>query len=255
MLCDHGLLYGDGVYETLRTINGDVWLFSEHITRLRKSAGSMGIEIPYTDNDLKSLTERLIHKNGHKESRIRITVTRGCNDFDFVSCKNPTLIIEAKQLRTPPKKLYQKGAHVITCKITRPAPQIKSTSMLPSILAYREAKRKNVFEALLVDEEGCITEASMSNFFAIQRKTIYTSDKNILEGTVRNYLIKLLRSEFKIKFSPIQRKKIYDYDELFVTSTVKGVVPVVKVDNRNISEGKVGPVVSEIMQIFTNSLK
>lgn len=253
-LCDHGLLYGDGIYETLRTVNGSIWLFADHMKRFRRSADATGLEIPYTNNQLKSLIEKLILKNRYQESRIRITLTRGCNDFDFASCKNPTLIIEAKKLKTPKKNLYKKGATAITYKITRPAPHIKSTSMLPSILAYRQAKNQNVFEALLVNEKEFITEASMSNFFAIKNQILYTPKENILHGTVRNYLIKLLKTRFEIKFLPISHKELYDCDELFITSTIKGVVPLVKVDNRNISDGNVGFKTREIMQIFANSL-
>lgn len=254
-LCDHGLLYGDGVYETLRTIKGESWLFSQHMQRLRASANAVGIKIPYTNNQLKNFVEQLIHKNGNIDQRIRITITRGCNDFDFVSCKKPTLIVQAKQLKTPQKKLYKKGTKVITYQISRPAPQIKSTSMLAAILAYREAQKKKAFETLLVDEKGYITEASMSNFFAMKNQVLYAPEDNILSGTVRNYLIKLLKPDFEIKFLPIPYKNIYDYDELFITSTVKGVVPIVEVDNKKIAEGKVGPNTLEIMQIFFNSLQ
>lgn len=126
--------------------------------------------------------------------------------------------------------------------------------MLPSILAYRKAKKKNAFEALLVNEKGQITEASMSNIFAVKKNTIYTPEKNILKGTVRNYIIKLIKPKFAVKFSPIGLKKLYDYDEIFITSTIKGIIPIVKVNNRNISKKQVGPKTKKIMQIFANSL-
>lgn len=254
-LCDHGLLYGDGIYETLRTVNGNIWLFGEHMKRLKESAELTKLKVPFTDAQIKKQIQSLIKANKINEARIRITLTRGCNGFNFLTSKNPTIIIEAKNLILPDKKLYREGAKAVTYKITRPLPQVKSISMLSSIIAYQEAQKQNAYEALLVNERGEITEASMSNVFAIKGKTLYTPNENILEGTVRNHLIKLLKNKFIIKYSGLPLKKLYDFDEIFITSTIKGVIPIVEVNNRAVNKKQVGPKTSQIIQIFANSLE
>ena len=253
-ICDHGFLYGDAVYETLRTVKGFPWLFKEHFVRLKNSAKSLGIPVQYKESDLIRWISALIKKNKLKESKIRITLSRGCNDFDFTSCKKPTIVIEAHPLALLPKKIYDEGVNAVTFRAERPFPDIKSTSMLPSIMARKEAKKKKAYEAFLVDHKGNATEGSISNFFIIKKNIIYTPKEGALKGTVCAYLAKLLAKNYRVTFKNIPHKTLYSCDEMFLTSTVKGVVPVVSLDGKKIGNGKVGAITREIISHFTHSL-
>jgi len=242
---DHGFKYADAIYETLRTINGKPWLLPEHLKRLRSSAKTLGIKVPLTNKEFAQQIARLLKKNNHKESRIRITLTRGQNSFDFNSCKKPTLLIEATKLPKPPSTA--KGIATITYKIERIAPELKSTNMLSSILARREAHKKKAFEALLVDRNNNITEGAFSNIFVVKNGQLITPKEGILEGTTRNFIIKKYP---KTKQANIPLAKIYSYDEIFITSSTNGVVPVVKVDGRPIKNGKIGQITQNIIKLL-----
>jgi branched-chain amino acid aminotransferase len=231
---DRGFKFGDAIYETLRTIKGDAWLLTEHLKRLRNSAKTLGIKVPLTNREFEHYIKRLHKKNKHKESRIRITLSR-----------DQTILIEAEKL-TKPRNL-SKGVKAITFKAERTAPEIKSTNMLPSILARREANKKNAYEALLVDRKGNITEGAFSNVFAVSNGRLITPKKGILEGTVRNYIIKKYP---KVRIANIPASKIHSYDEIFITSSTFGVVPIIKVDGKPINNGTIGRITQYIIKLL-----
>ncbi|MFC1811025.1 aminotransferase class IV [Patescibacteria group bacterium] len=242
---DHGFKFADAIYETMRTINGKPWLLNEHLVRLRKSAKELGLKVPLTNAQIKSQISRLLKKNNHKESRIRITLTRGSNNFDFNSCKKPTLLIEATKLSKP--RAIKKGIATITYKIERIAPHLKSTNMLSSILARQEAHKHKAFEALLVDRHNNITEGAFSNIFVVQKGQLITPKDGILEGTTRNFILKKYP---KVRIANIPLAKIHKYDEIFITSSTNFVVPVVKVDGRPIKNGKIGRITQNIIKLL-----
>lgn len=239
-ISDHGFKYGDAIYETIRTINGKPWLLNEHFKRLKESAKVTGIRVKYSNAEFKKMIDLLIKKNGFKESRIRITVTRGNNDFDFKTCKDPLTLIEVTNL--PPFR-QSKGISVTTMHIERTAPEIKSTSMLPSILA----RRNKGAETLLIDHNKNITEGSFSNIFAVKNGTLITPKDGILKGTTRDYILAKYK---KSKEAQIPLKNIYNYDEIFLTSSTKGVIPVIKVDGKPINNGKIGRITKQIIKLL-----
>jgi branched-chain amino acid aminotransferase len=254
-IADHGFLYGDGVYETLRTVNGKLWLIDEHLKRLRESLETVGIKMEWKNNEIVNLAKVLMERGSADEYRVRLTVTRGSNHFDMETSPNPTLLIEAVPLTAPSNKIYENGVSAITFDGERPFPLVKSTSMLTSIMARREVARGKVFEAFLVDRNQNVTEGSISNIFAISGEVIYTPKERILEGTVRNLLIELLQNEFEVRITSIAKKDINDFDEVFLTSSIKGIVPVVEIDGKRIGDGKVGKVTKRAMEILKENMK
>jgi len=240
---DHGFLYGDAVYETMRTVDGKVWLFDEHIKRFESSAKVVGLKIPYKKIEIYDQIVSLIKKNRLTEARIRITLSRGSNELDFGPAKNPTFLIEAKKLTFPPKELYEKGISAVTFEIERPMAQIKTTSMLPSILAYQYATKKKAHEAFLVDHRGRITEGSMSNVFFVRRGKVITPKKYILEGTVRKLIIKQTRA----KQTTVKYRDLPKMDEAFISSTTKGIMPVTRINGKKVGDGKVGPITKKLL--------
>lgn len=228
---DRGFKFGDGIYETIRTIDGKPWLLLEHLKRLRQSAKLLKMKVPLINAEFKHHIERLIKKNKHKESRIRITISR-----------TGTSLIEATRL------VRHKGpVSAITFKGERTMPKAKSTNMLTSILGRIEAEKKKAYEALLIDRNGNITEGAYSNVFVVKNNQLYTPKDDILEGTTRNYI---LNKWPKIKLAPIKAKNIYDYDEIFITSSTNGAIPVVKVDGRPINNGKIGKLTKQIIKLL-----
>ena len=241
---DHGFLYGDAVYETMRTCSGKVWLFDEHFKRFISSAKVLGLEIPYKKSEIYEQIVGLIKKNRLKEARIRITLSRGSNELDFGPAKNPTFLVEAKKLTFPPKELYEKGISAVTFEIERPMAKVKTTSMLPSILAYQYALKKKAHEAFLVDHRGRITEGSMSNVFFVKNGKVLTPKKYLLEGTVRKLIIK----ETRAKQTTVKYRDLPKMDEAFISSTTKGIMPVTKINGKKVGDGKVGPITKKVTE-------
>ena len=240
---DHGFLYGDAVYETMRTKDGELWMFNEHIRRLNASAKAIGIGIRFRELQIREQIYELIKKNKLREARVRVTLSRGSNGFNFGSAKSPTLLIQASKIKFPPRHLYEHGVSVVTFDIQRPMPKVKSTSMLSTVMAYKYAQKKRAYEALLVDDRGRITEGSISNVFFIRKGKIFTPKKNLLEGTVRNFIIK----KAKVKQTTIKKRDLPKMDEAFITSTIKGILPVTRINGRKVGDGEVGSVTKALM--------
>lgn len=249
-ITDHGFLYGDAIYETMRTREGKLWMFDEHIKRLKKSSKAVGIKIPYTKKEIYQMIDQLIEKNKLSEARIRITLSRGSNGLDFGPSKKPTFLIQTIKITFPPKELYEKGIAAVTFEVERPLPKIKSTSMLPTIAAYRYALKKNAHEAFLVDYRGRIVEGSMSNVFFVSKGKLITPKKNVLEGTVRNLVIK----KGKARQTTVKKRDIPKMDECFITSTIKGILPVTKINGKKVGNGKVGPTTLRLMEALFGTL-
>ena len=253
---DHSFLYGDGVYETLRTGKKNVLFFDEHFDRLKKSTKYVGIKFPWSKKKVKEWIEVLLKRNKLSNARIRITVSRGKCDFNFMISK-PRIFITTERIKPIPVEVYEKGVKVVTFPIERPAPMIKSISMVPSILAHREAMNQDAFEAILYDGYGNITEGSMTNVFMVKNGVLTTANDFILEGTVRNHILELLEKNNvvkKIETREIEYEEFFKADEVFITSTLKGVVPVVKVDDKKIGKGKVGEYTQKIMDMYFDSV-
>jgi branched-chain amino acid aminotransferase len=232
---DRGFKFGDAIYETLRTVNGKPWLLAEHLKRLRSSAKILQMNVPPTNAELTNQITRIIKKNGYKESRIRITISR-----------DQTVLVETTKL-TKPRNLA-KGVEAITYRAERTFPKAKSTNMLPSIIARREAEKKKAYEALLVDRHNNITEGAFSNVFAVRNGQLITPKEGILEGTIRNYILSVYP---KVRLAPIPLNKIHTYDEIFVTSSTFGAVPIVKVDGRPIKNGTIGRITQNIIKLLS----
>jgi branched-subunit amino acid aminotransferase/4-amino-4-deoxychorismate lyase len=233
---DRGFKFGDGIYETIRTIDGKPWLLLEHLRRLRQSAKLLKMKVPLTNAEFKHHIERLIKKNKYKESRIRITISR-----------TGTVLIEATRLVR-----HNGSVSAITFKGERTMPLAKSTNMLTSILGREEAQKKKAYEALLVDKNGNITEGAYSNIFVVKNNQLYTPKDDILEGTTRDYIIKKYK---KVRYAKIPKNKIHTYDEIFITSSTNGAIPVVKVDGRPINNGKIGRLTKQIIKLLPYGTK
>lgn len=239
---DPGFLYGDGIFETLRTYRGKIWQTEEHLERLFESARMRGWKLSWSKKELAQLIEKTVARNDFRESRIRITITPGI--------KQPTLFIWSQPLERLPASAYEKGVSAITFPLERPFPQMKTTSMQPLLIARAEMARKRTFEALLMNGKGFITEGTWTNFFMVRRKILITPRLGVLLGTTRDTVLRLAKPLFRMKFRDITRRELMHADECFLTNAPKGIVPVVRIDGEKIGTGRVGPVTRHLMKEF-----
>lgn len=247
---DHGLLYGDGVFEGIRSYNGLVFKLNEHITRLYESAKAIMLEIPLTKNELTKAIIATLKINKLKDSYIRLVVTRGKGDLglDPRKCPKPTIIIITDKIALYPEKLYKEGLELVTVATRRNIaealnPQIKSLNYLNNILGKIEALRNGCEEGIMLNHAGYVAECTGDNIFIIKNDILTTPPIYVgaLEGITRNAVINIAK-RISIKFCEhtLTRHEIFNADECFLTGTAAEIIPVVKLDGRIIGTGKPG---------------
>jgi branched-chain amino acid aminotransferase len=248
---DHGLLYGDGVFEGIRVYDGKIFELEAHIRRLYESAKVIRLEVPMSRAKLIEAVEETVEANGVISGYIRLVVTRGVGTLGlnpFV-CENARLFIIADNIQLYPEELYEKGMRIISATTVRNhrlaiPPQVKSLNYLNNILAKIEALDSNVPEAVMYNNEGYVAEATGDNVFIVRDGVIYTPpvEAGPLEGITRNIVIKLAREEnIEVVERNLTRFDLYVCDELFLTGTAAEVIGVVEIDGRVIGDGKPGP--------------
>lgn len=246
---DHGFLYGDGVYETMRVYDGVVFMLDEHIRRLYRSASMIGLTIPLETDLLKiSIYETLI-ANHLKNAYVRLTVSRGHGaiGLDPELCTEPTIVIIVQELKEYPRAFYENGISLIipeTKRNLREAinPRIKSLNFLNNILAKIEAKKRDAYEAVMLNVYGKLTEGAISNVFFYKDDILCTPSPEcgILDGITRKIVIDLaLRDSLKVKEGEFTKDDIYSAVEVFITNTTLEVMPVSKVDEQMYAVGKI----------------
>jgi branched-chain amino acid aminotransferase len=257
---DHGLLYGDGVFEGIRSYAGKVFRLTEHVERLYESAKAIWLEIPMTQAEMAKAINDTVAVNGIKDGYIRAVVTRGVGTLglDPNRCSDPQVIIIADSIALYPKEYYEKGLEIITVSVVRnhPAalsPRIKSLNYLNNILAKIEGLQAGCIEALMLNHKGEVAECTGDNIFVVRRGVLHTppNDAGILEGVTRDAVMGLAREAgMEVRETPLTKHDVYVADECFLTGSAAEVVPVVKVDARVIGDGKPGPVTRDLMARF-----
>jgi len=263
---DHGLLYGDGVFEGIRSYNRLVFKLEEHIERLFESAHTIMLEIPLTKAEMIKAVVETLKKNNLKDAYIRLVVTRGEGDLglDPRKCKgNATAIIITDKIALYPEKLYREGLQIITVPTVRNLtealnPQIKSLNYLNNILAKIEAINAGCEEAIMLDSLGYIAECTGDNIFIVKRAHLYTPPQcmGILRGITRDTVLEIAReNKIPVHEHVLTRHELFISDECFLTGTAAEIIPVVKVDGRLIGSGKPGKLTLSLMQRFKELTK
>ncbi len=263
---DHGLLYGDGVFEGIRAYNCLVFKLKEHLGRLWESAHTLMIDIPMTSKELETVIVKTLQKNELKDAYIRVVVTRGEGDLglDPANCKQPTVFVITDKIKLYPESLYRNGLPLVTVPTVRNLPEavnpsIKSLNYLNNILAKIEAKNAGCVEAIMLNHQGYVAECTGDNIFLIRQdysgkdRVLVTPPSYVgaLRGITRDAILDLaqenkIRTEERI----ITRHDVFNADEVFLTGTAAEVIPVVKVDGRVIGDGKPGKVTKVLLQAF-----
>lgn len=257
---DHGLLYGDGIFEGLRSYGGKVFRLHEHLVRLYESAKAIWLTIPISIEQMAKDVNETLKVNNLSDAYIRLVVTRGAGSLglDPNRTSDPQVIIIADKITLYPPEFYEKGLDIITASTIRnhPAalsPRIKSLNYLNNILAKIEGLRAGCIEALMLNSKGEVAECTGDNIFLVRHKQLLTPpiDAGILEGVTREAVIEAARAAgMEVREIPLTRHDVYVADEVFLTGTAAEVIPVVKIDNRAIGNGEPGPVTRDLMKRF-----
>lgn len=254
-LNDLGLLRGYGVFDFLRTYNGQPFLFKEHLIRLKNSAQILNLKLPLSQIKLKEVIKKLLTKNKFKESVIRIVVTGGsASDGLTYNPKQTTLFILVGKCHQYPTSWYLRGVKLITHEYQRQIPRVKVLNYASAIALQDKRKKAGASEILYISN-GYLLEGTMSNFFIFKGDILITPRDNILFGTTRNLVIKLAQKEFKIEQRRIFKKELRSATEAFITSTTIEILPVVKIDNQLIGNGKVGKNTAYLRDLFRQYTK
>jgi branched-chain amino acid aminotransferase len=257
---DHGLLYGDGVFEGIRAYNGRVFHAQAHIDRLFDSAKAIRLAIPYTKQELTDAMDDTLHANGQKDAYIRLVVTRGEGNLGLnpFQCPTPGVFIIVDKIALYPQEMYRDGMAVIVAKTLRTAatmlnPSVKSMNYLNNIMAKIEAIDAGVAEAIMLNDKGHVAECTGDNIFIVKDGAAMTppQEAGILIGITRGVVIKLAAEcSVPLREQIILPSDLYAADECFLTGTAAEVIPVTKVDGRAIGTGRPGPVTAKLSAAF-----
>lgn len=262
---DHGLLYGDGIFEGIRVYDGNVFKLSEHVRRLYDSAKSILLEIPYSQEEMSALICETVRRNELSTAYIRVVVSRGVGDLGLnpTNCRGASVFIIAEQLALFPTALYENGIKAVAASTRRnPSdslnPKIKSLNYLNNILIKMEAQTAGADEAIVLNHEGYVVEGSSENIFIVRDGVLTTPPIYLgaLEGITRTAVIEVAKSlDFFVKEEPFTMHDVYVADEVFFTGTAAEIVPVIEVDRRKIGDGRPGPVTHQLHQEFQRTTR
>jgi branched-chain amino acid aminotransferase len=260
---DHGFLYGEGVYETLRTYQAQPFLLDRHLRRLRNSASMLALPIPLTDAEIETRLHDTMRAGGFqvgKEAYIRVMVTRGVGEltYDPAACVEPSIVVIVKTQVDPLPEVFECGVTVALVSTVRNHPGtvnplIKSNNLLNNALAMQEAVRRGAFEGIMRNYRGELAEGTTSNLFIVKNDAALTPplDAGLLPGITREFLFEIgTERRIEVREAVLLDEDLFGADEAFLTSTTRELVPIVRVDNHLIGTGRPGPVTGALLEAF-----
>jgi branched-chain amino acid aminotransferase len=257
---DHGLLYGDGVFEGIRIYNGRVFRLTEHLKRLYSCAKAICMTIPISFEEMEKATVDTVAANGLRDGYIRLVVTRGVGSLGLnpYQCPKASVIIIAANIKLYPQEAYDNGLKLITCATRRPAPaalspQVKSLNYLNNVMAKIECLQAGCDEGIMLNEQGYVAECTGDNVFIIRHGEVYTPTiaSGALDGITRGAVIQIIKGMgIPVHEVTMTRFDIYTADECFLTGTAAEALPAVRLDSRDIGTGKPGPITLKIIEAF-----
>jgi branched-chain amino acid aminotransferase len=262
---DHGFLYGDGVYETMRVYEGKFFLLKKHLARLKHSANAISLKLPLSLEKIGDALNESVRINRLKEAYVRLHISRGPGEIglDPALCRTSTMVIVAKPFHDYPAASYEQGVSVaiVTTRRNHPLalpPSIKGTNFLNNILAKIESIKARAYEGIMLNWEGYVAEGTISNIFMVKMGVLYTPGLNtgILEGVTRDLVLRLAkRKKIPVKEAMLLPKQLLAADESFITNTTMEIMPVTTVDGKKIGKGVPGPITAALHQAYQKEVR
>lgn len=248
---DLGLLRSYGVFDYAQIYEGKPFHLLDHIIRLGKSAEKVGLEIPYSPDELLEIAFTLLEKNPSIDAGLRFIVTGGYSENTLLPTGKSSLIILFHPTKAYPEEVYKHGMKAITTKMLRFMPDVKSTNYMPAIFGLKEAQKKGFDDALYLDEKENILEGTTCNAFFFKNGTLITDDSNqIVKGVTRDIVLKLAKAHYPIELRPLNMNELKECDEAFLTSSIKDLVPLVQINDPSIGDGSPGKKTSHLRSLF-----
>ncbi len=262
---DHGFLYGDGVYETMRAYRGKIFFVGKHLSRLKQSADAISLTLPLPLDKIGEALNEALTVNKLNEAYIRIQISRGTGEIglDPALCPAPTMVILTRPFKDYPPELYANGVAVAIVQTRRNHPlaldpAIKGTNFLNNIIAKIESLRTGAYEGIMLNWKGYVAEGTISNIFAVRKGILYTPalETGILEGITRDLVLHLARKEKIPAQEKLMRPKdLTRADECFITNTTVEVLPVTTIDGCPVGSGRPGPITEKLMRAYKNEVQ
>ena len=262
---DHGFLYGDGIYETMRAYEGNIFLLKKHLARLKRSARAISLTLPLPLGKIGEALNEALVVNKLREAYVRLHISRGPGEIglDPALCVAPTMVIVTKPFHDYPAACYEQGVSVaiVATRRNHPLalpPSIKGTNFLNNILAKIEAIKARAYEGIMLNWEGYVAEGTISNIFMIKKGALYTPHLNtgILEGVTRDLVLRLAkRKKIPVKEVMLRPKDLMTANECFITNTTMEIMPVTTIDKKKIGKGIPGPVTAALHQAYQKEVR
>jgi branched-chain amino acid aminotransferase len=262
---DHGFLYGDGIYETMRAYGGKLFLLKKHLTRLKHSANSISLKLPLPMAKIAEALNESVRINKLQEASVRLHISRGPGalGLDPALCAVPTMVIVAKPFREYPAACYEQGVSVsiVTTRRNHPLalpPSIKGTNFLNNILAKIEAVKARAYEGIMLNWQGYVAEGTISNIFMVRKGVLYTPHEKtgILKGVTRDLVLRLARNKkIPVKEAMLRPRDLLTSNECFITNTTMEIMPVSTIDKKTIGNGRPGLVTAALREAYRREVR
>lgn len=246
---DLGFVRGFGVFDFLRTYKGKPFKLDAHLKRLKNSAGQIELKCPPL-TQVKEIVLETLRKNHLPEANVKIILSGGITPDQITPSENPTLAVLVYPPTIYPRDFYENGIKIVTVPITRAFPTSKTINYIPAIIALAKAKKARATEAIYRNERNEVLEGTTTNFFIFKGSTLITPTEGILSGITREVVLELAKKEFKVNLRPVKYSELKKADEAFITASNKEIMPVVKIDDIKVGNGKVGKNTKRLMALF-----
>ena len=250
-LNDLGIVRGYGVFDLLRTYDGKLFKLHEHVLRLERSAALIGLELPWSTAEIEAIARATYMRNAIANATIRIIVTGGAADDFMTPQQRPTLIVMVNPIGIPAPEQQSHGVKVITTRIERMMPTVKSLNYITAIMAMQAARRVGAVEAIYRTADDRITEGTRANFFILRDKRLITPQTDVLGGITRDVVLEIAGDDFEVVEAPLFYADLAMCDEAFLTSSTKEILPVTQIDDLTIGQGKPGPNTRKLIELFS----
>lgn len=254
-LNDLGIVRGYGVFDLLRTYDGKLFKLHEHVLRLERSAALIGLELPWSTAEIEAIARATYMRNAIANATIRIIVTGGAADDFMTPQQRPTLIVMVNPIGIPAPEQQSHGVKVITTRIERMMPTVKSLNYITAIMAMQAARRVGAVEAIYRTADNRITEGTRANFFIFRDNRLITPQTDVLGGITRDVVLEIAGDDFEIVEAPLFYADLATCDEAFLTSSTKEILPVTQIDDLTIGQGKPGPNTRKLLELFSAYVK